>query len=85
LNKASILIPSPNVAEDHQTKNAMALSSKQAAVLLPDLDAKEKLFEALEFLLNDVAKQEELRNNLKAFAKPNALVEIVNEIEKLLL
>lgn len=85
LNKASILIPSPNVAEDHQTKNAMALSSKQAAVLLPDSEAKEKLFEALELLLNDVTKQEELRNNLKAFAKPNALVEIVNEIEKLLL
>jgi UDP-N-acetylglucosamine--N-acetylmuramyl-(pentapeptide) pyrophosphoryl-undecaprenol N-acetylglucosamine transferase len=85
LNKASILIPSPNVAEDHQTKNARALSSKQAAILLPDSEAKDKLFDTLQMLLNDLAKQDELKNNLKAFAKPNALVEIVNELEKLLL
>jgi UDP-N-acetylglucosamine--N-acetylmuramyl-(pentapeptide) pyrophosphoryl-undecaprenol N-acetylglucosamine transferase len=85
LNKASILIPSPNVAEDHQTKNARALSSKQAAVFLSDSEVKEKLFDSIELLLNDVRKKEELCNNLKAFAKPNALVEIVNEIEKLLL
>jgi UDP-N-acetylglucosamine--N-acetylmuramyl-(pentapeptide) pyrophosphoryl-undecaprenol N-acetylglucosamine transferase len=85
LNKASILVPSPNVAEDHQTKNARALSSKEAAVLLPDAEAKDKLFDAIQTLLNDVEKQDELKNNLKAFAKPNALEEIVNEIEKLLL
>ena len=85
LNKASILIPSPNVAEDHQTKNAKALSSKGAAILVTDADAKSNLFATLQSLLNDGAKQEELRANLKAFAKPNALVEIVNEIEKLLL
>ena len=85
LNKVSILIPSPNVAEDHQTMNARALSSKQAAVLLPDSEAKAKLFEELQLLLNDVVKQDEMKDNLMAFAKPNALVEIVNEIEKLLL
>jgi len=84
LNKASILVPSPNVAEDHQTKNARALSSKEAAVLLPDAEAKDKLFDTIQSLLNDFDKQNELKNNLKAFAKPNALLEIVNEIEKLL-
>ena len=84
LNKASILIPSPNVAEDHQTKNARALSSKHAAVLLPDAEANDKLFETIHTLLNDVAKQDDLKNNLTAFAKPNALSDIVNEIEKLL-
>jgi UDP-N-acetylglucosamine--N-acetylmuramyl-(pentapeptide) pyrophosphoryl-undecaprenol N-acetylglucosamine transferase len=85
LNKASILVPSPNVAEDHQTKNAKALSSKQAAILLSDTEARDKLFETIQTLLNDVAKQDELKSNLKAFAKPNALSDIVNEIEKLLL
>jgi UDP-N-acetylglucosamine--N-acetylmuramyl-(pentapeptide) pyrophosphoryl-undecaprenol N-acetylglucosamine transferase len=85
LNKASILVPSPNVAEDHQTKNASALSSKQAAILLSDTEAKDNLFETIQTLLDDVAKQDKLKSNLKAFAKPNALSDIVNEIEKLLL
>jgi UDP-N-acetylglucosamine--N-acetylmuramyl-(pentapeptide) pyrophosphoryl-undecaprenol N-acetylglucosamine transferase len=84
LNKISILIPSPNVAEDHQTKNALALSSKQAALLLADSEANEKLEETILSILKDVNRQNELRNNLKAFAKPNAINEIVNEIETIL-
>lgn len=55
LEKAALLIPSPNVAEDHQTKNAMALVNKEAAVLLKDAEAEEKLLDVLRGLLEDDA------------------------------
>ena len=84
IGKPTIFIPSPNVAEDHQTKNAMALSSKNAALLIKEknLDAD---FET-EFLklLENEEKQKTLQKNIKALAMPNATAEIVDEIEKLL-
>ncbi|MBK7872723.1 MAG: undecaprenyldiphospho-muramoylpentapeptide beta-N-acetylglucosaminyltransferase [Saprospiraceae bacterium] len=80
----SILIPSPNVAEDHQTKNAMALVQKNAAILLKDSDAQAQMIaKALELLDDEVLKQE-LSTNIKQLAKPNAAEEIANEVLKLI-
>ncbi|PHR10757.1 MAG: undecaprenyldiphospho-muramoylpentapeptide beta-N-acetylglucosaminyltransferase [Aequorivita sp.] len=84
VGKPVVFIPSPNVAEDHQTKNAMAISQKNAALLIKEneLDANfEKEFSAL---LASEEKQKALSENIKKLAKPNAAKEIVEEIEKLL-
>ena len=82
IGKPCILIPSPNVSEDHQTKNAMALVNKNAAVLVKDADAKENLGNIILPLMNDEMKLKELSNNIKALAKTNAANEIVMEIIK---
>lgn len=82
--KPTILVPSPNVAEDHQTKNAMALVEKQAAVLVLDKEAKTKLVDAALQLLFDEAKAKKLSENILALARPNATEDIVDEIEKLI-
>ena len=81
VKKPTILVPSPNVAEDHQTKNAMALVQKDAAVLVKDVDAKDHLIPSALALLNDAAKQEVLGNNIAELGKPDATSDIVNEIE----
>jgi len=83
LAKPCILVPSPNVAEDHQTKNAMALVNKHAAILLKDKDAGSQLFTHVEKLVTDMELREMLSKNLQDFARPDALREIVNEVEKL--
>ncbi len=82
LGKPSVLVPSPNVAEDHQTKNAMALVENQAAVLVKDNEAKEKLFEEALSLVTDNEKLKELSANSLKLAKPNATADIVNVILK---
>jgi UDP-N-acetylglucosamine--N-acetylmuramyl-(pentapeptide) pyrophosphoryl-undecaprenol N-acetylglucosamine transferase len=82
--KAVILVPSPNVAEDHQTKNAKALADKDAAVLIADKDAKEKLVDAALKLLADEQQANKLRINIAKLAKPDATKDIVNEIERLI-
>lgn len=82
LGKASVLVPSPNVAEDHQTKNAMALVDQQAAVLVKDSDAKkEMLLKAFELVRNQ-KEIEKLSANSKLLAKPHATSEIVDVIIK---
>ena len=83
VGKPTIFIPSPNVAEDHQTKNAMAVVSKNAALLVKEGEL-EKFQKVLENVINDTNQQEELSKNIKQLALPNATVEIVNEIEKLI-
>jgi UDP-N-acetylglucosamine--N-acetylmuramyl-(pentapeptide) pyrophosphoryl-undecaprenol N-acetylglucosamine transferase len=82
--KPSILVPSPNVAEDHQTKNAMALVSKKAAELVSDKEASARLVVEALGLLFDESRAELLRENIGKLAKPNATNEIVDEIEKLI-
>ncbi|SKC48631.1 undecaprenyldiphospho-muramoylpentapeptide beta-N-acetylglucosaminyltransferase [Ohtaekwangia koreensis] len=82
--KACILVPSPNVAEDHQTKNAMALVAKDAALLIPDKEANTRLVEEALKLLFDESRAEKLRLNIATLAKPHATEDIVNEIEKLI-
>ena len=84
LGKPSILVPSPNVAEDHQTKNAQALVEKEAAMMICDNEIHEKLlFEAIQ-LINDEMRCKRLSAQIKTLAKPNATKDIVNEIEKIL-
>ena len=82
--KPCILVPSPNVAEDHQTKNAMALVEKDAAFFVADKDSKEKLVDEALKLLFDEQRAGKLSENIAKLAKPNATEDIVNEIEKLI-
>lgn len=79
-----ILVPSPNVAEDHQTKNAMALVNENAALLVKDIDARRSLVSESLKLLFDEQLCEKLSDNIGKWAKPNATEEIVDEIEKLI-
>lgn len=83
VQKPTILVPSPNVAEDHQTKNAMALVNKDAAMLVKDAEAKDVLIGRALELINDAAKCAELKKNISALGKPNATADIVNELEKI--
>lgn len=80
MGKPSVLIPSPNVAEDHQTKNAMALVEKNAAVFLKDTESEEKLFSTALDVLADDAKLKELSANSLAMAHPNAAEDIASVI-----
>ncbi|MBC3538672.1 undecaprenyldiphospho-muramoylpentapeptide beta-N-acetylglucosaminyltransferase [Rufibacter sediminis] len=82
--KPSILVPSPNVAEDHQTKNAMALVQKNAALLVKDIEASQKLWETAFALAKDASKQQTLRENIAQLAKPQATEAIVQELMKLI-
>ncbi|MFZ6002196.1 MAG: undecaprenyldiphospho-muramoylpentapeptide beta-N-acetylglucosaminyltransferase [Bacteroidota bacterium] len=82
--KPAILVPSPNVAEDHQTKNAMSLVNEQAAVLIKDVEAGEKLVNEALTLLYDGPRCKKLSENIGRLGKPNAAVDIVQEIEKLI-
>jgi len=83
LGKAAVLIPSPNVAEDHQTVNAMSLVNKGAAVLVSDVEAKEKLVTEIESLLSDEVRKSGLESNIKYFARPEAAKQIAAEILKI--
>jgi len=82
--KPAILVPSPNVSEDHQTQNAMALVKQDAAVMIKDSEAREKLVTEALNLLNDTDRSAKLSNNISAMGKPDAAVNIVKEIEKLI-
>ncbi len=79
-----ILVPSPNVAEDHQTKNAIALVDIDAAILVRDVDARGILVDEALKLIFDLHRCETLKENIAKLAKPNATEEIVSEIEKLI-
>ncbi|MBQ4038928.1 MAG: undecaprenyldiphospho-muramoylpentapeptide beta-N-acetylglucosaminyltransferase [Bacteroidaceae bacterium] len=80
LSKAVILVPSPNVAEDHQTKNALALVEKEAAILIRDSEAKEKLVDRAIATVLDDEKLATLGTNIKKMAKPKAAEEIAEEV-----
>ncbi len=80
VGKPCILVPSPNVSEDHQTKNAMALVEKNAALLIKDTDAKAELVPATLNLLNDGKLQKDLSVNILGLAIVNAAEKIVDEL-----
>ncbi len=82
--KPAVLVPSPNVAEDHQTKNAQALVEEDAAIMIRDREAGRLLVDEALRLLHDEARSEKLSKNIRALGKPDAAEEIVNEIEKLI-
>jgi len=79
-----ILVPSPNVAEDHQTKNAMSLVNENAALMIKDADAGSQLIDTALKLLYDESQCQKLAANISKLGKPGASGEIVNEIEKLI-
>lgn len=81
--KAAILIPSPNVAEDHQMKNAVAMVEKDAAEMMADKDAAEHMVGSAIKLLEDEAKKELLMANISTFASPAAAALMVDEIEQI--
>jgi len=83
VKKPVILVPSPNVAEDHQTKNALALLHDDAAIFIPDRDAEAKLVDKALELLNDKEKQKILSNNIGKLALPNADEVIAKEVMKI--
>ncbi len=83
VKKPVILVPSPNVAEDHQTKNALALLHDDAAIFIPDRDAEAKLVDKALELLNDKEKQEILSNNIGKLALPDADEVIAKEVMKI--
>ena len=78
-----ILIPSPNVAEDHQRKNAMALVAKGAAVMIEDAVAKNRLGAELERLLADADARRSMSQAIKALARPDAAADIVDRLEQI--
>lgn len=84
VGKPVIFIPSPNVAEDHQTKNAQAIVNAKGAVLLKETELESQFSIVFEALLKDEGKQKQLIENIKKLAKPNAVKVIVEEIKKLL-
>ncbi|MBQ1647839.1 MAG: hypothetical protein II047_05170 [Bacteroidales bacterium] len=82
-HKAVIFVPSPNVAEDHQTHNAMALVRKDAAMIVKDADAMEKMIPTALELLKDTEKIKALEDNAGKMALPDAATKIAEEVYKL--
>jgi UDP-N-acetylglucosamine--N-acetylmuramyl-(pentapeptide) pyrophosphoryl-undecaprenol N-acetylglucosamine transferase len=83
--KPVIFVPSANVAEDHQTKNAKALVNKNAALMVTDAQAPDALISTALNLVDDQENRKVLSTNIKNMARPEATKEIVNELEKLIL
>ena len=84
LGKAAILVPSPNVAEDHQTKNAMALVNRDAAMMVRDADAPTQLVETMLATVTDDEKTASLGTNVLSMALRDAAERIVDEAEKIM-
>ena len=84
VGKPTIFIPSPNVAEDHQTKNAKAIVDKKGAILLKENELDDKFETTFSDLISNENLQKELSQNIKSLAKPNATKDIVEEIIKLI-
>lgn len=84
LGKPCILVPSPNVSEDHQTKNAMALVERGAAVLVTDAEAGEKLVDRATELMGDKKRREEMSRNITALAMRDSDELIADEVEKII-
>lgn len=84
LGKAAILVPSPNVAEDHQTKNAMALVDRGAALMVRDADADADLVPAIVDLLGNPSQIEKIETAVQSMALPNAAEKIVDRMEELI-
>lgn len=82
--KPVVFIPSPNVAEDHQTKNALSLVKEDAAVMLKESELNENFQNKFSEILHSETLQQKLSNNILKLAKPNATKDIVDEIEKLI-
>ena len=84
VGKPVVFIPSPNVAEDHQTKNAMAIAAKNAALLIKESELEERFVPEFSELIRSEEQQKQLGANIKKLAKPNAARDIVNQIEAII-
>ena len=84
VGKPVILVPSPNVSEDHQTKNAMALVNKEASIMVKDNQAISELIPLVQDLMKNEVKLGSLSENIKKLAMPDAASRIVDEIEKII-
>src|SRR5690606_3903647 len=84
VGKPVIFIPSPNVAEDHQTKNAQSVSEMGAAILIKENDLDSSFEQLFSELVSSEKQQKLLSENIKKLARPNATKDIVEEIKKLL-
>ncbi|MGL2963073.1 undecaprenyldiphospho-muramoylpentapeptide beta-N-acetylglucosaminyltransferase [Flavobacterium sp. RSB2_4_14] len=84
VGKPTIFIPSPNVAEDHQTKNAKAIVDKNGALLIKESELDEKFETVFNQLIHDENLQKSLSENMKKLAKPNATKDIAEQIIKLI-
>ena len=84
VGKPVIFIPSPNVAEDHQTKNAQAITDKNAAILVKESQLDSDFNTAFEKLLKSEESRNILGKNIKELALINATKDIADEVEKLL-
>lgn len=85
LGKPSILVPSPNVAEDHQTKNALALSMKNAAIMVTDKESITMLPNTIISLMNNDVERAVLSKEISKMAMPNATNKILKEIEAIII
>ena len=84
VGKPAVLVPSPHVAEDHQTHNARSLTELGGAELLPDREVRDKLGEAVARLLHDPERCLAMAQAMKSAAKPHAAAAVVDELERLL-
>lgn len=84
LGKPCVLVPSPNVAEDHQTKNAMALADVGAAIMVSDADCREKLADTVMPLITDRPRLEDMKQRISRLALPDSDERIVDEILKII-
>lgn len=84
VGKATVFIPSPNVAEDHQTKNAQAIVKQEAAIMLPETELDDTFKLILSSLFNDESLRLQFGKKIKELALPNATAVIVDEVEGLL-
>ena len=84
VHKAAIFVPSPNVAEDHQTHNAMALVKKSAAVMVKDIEAEEKLMKVACALIDNTDKTALMEKNIAALAKRDAAMTIADEVYRII-
>lgn len=84
VGKPTLFIPSPNVAEDHQAKNARAIVDKGGALMLPETELDEKFQSTFSRLATDDEQQSALSQNIKKLARPNATADIADEVEKII-
>jgi UDP-N-acetylglucosamine--N-acetylmuramyl-(pentapeptide) pyrophosphoryl-undecaprenol N-acetylglucosamine transferase len=84
VGKPCVLVPSPNVTEDHQTKNAKAIVERGAAILIKEADLESEFKIVFEAVIKDKGKLQSLEQNIKRLALPNATKAIVEEIKKLI-
>ena len=84
VGKPVVFIPSPNVAEDHQTKNAKAIADKNAAILIKENELETQFETEFDSLMSSLEKRQEISKNIKQLALVNATKDIADEVEKLL-